>query len=89
MWHRIDDPDNPPPKDGTRILLWATHWGSEINGNRRLTVERIVIGSRVEEDEFRAEDELDWQEEGGTYYCAWVTASHWQPLPPPPTEDTP
>lgn len=21
MWHRIDDPDNPPPKDGTLILL--------------------------------------------------------------------
>ena len=23
-WHKIDDPDHPPPKDGTRIMLgWA------------------------------------------------------------------
>lgn len=21
MWHRIDDPDNPPPKDGT-LVIW-------------------------------------------------------------------
>lgn len=22
QWHRIDDPDNPPPRDGTEIDLW-------------------------------------------------------------------
>lgn len=21
-WYKIDDPENPPPKDGTSILLW-------------------------------------------------------------------
>jgi hypothetical protein len=36
-WHRIDDPENPPPKDGTKIivasrfqseidLMWLTRW---------------------------------------------------------------
>lgn len=26
MWHRIDDPDHPPPKDGTRVLLCLAGW---------------------------------------------------------------
>lgn len=25
-WHRIDDPEYPPPKDGTRILLAKFDW---------------------------------------------------------------
>jgi hypothetical protein len=44
-WHRIDDPDNPPPKDGTKILAYdgigtfTVEWhscgwmGSEVDGD--------------------------------------------------------
>lgn len=29
VWHRMDDPQNPPPKDGTWVLITSTRW----NGN--------------------------------------------------------
>lgn len=44
-WHRIDDPDNPPPMDGTKILAYdgigtfTAEWhscgwtGSEVDGD--------------------------------------------------------
>lgn len=30
MWHRIDDKDNPPPKDGTELLLYHPDRGMAV-----------------------------------------------------------
>lgn len=50
-WHRIDDPDNPPPMDGTKILAY--------DGIGTFTVEWHScgwMGSEVDGDPFPSDD---------------------------------
>lgn len=80
MWHRIDDPDNPPPKDGTWILVNDIDaWGPRV---------QVV---RWDEWIFSGKRGFDWQTiELGPYNETHTPqATHWMPLPPPPTRDTP
>ncbi len=69
-WHRIDSPDNPPPKDGTAIILCCSLG--------------IVGESRFFEEEngwwWAGFDPSDYQE-GKVDDPAF-----WQPLPDPPKE---
>ena len=94
MWHRIDDPDNPPPKDGTWIDLWR-EIGSSSYGSPRVTARW--------DDEISAwvwpDDVFDpWTQRGRNRAERMIaneenffdrSPTHWMPLPPPPAEDTP
>ena len=86
MWHRIDDPDNPPPKDGTQFQGWLTdgrkgrsvlqHWEPLCRYNSDGAFE---VWGRIDYDIDGWKS--DWNPE-------WVV-THWQPLPLPPAEETP
>ena len=76
MWHRIDDPDNPPPKDGTRVFLWLADEGFP------------VLGAWIDFDDPSANPD-EWYTFEMHQYAVFNDVTHWMPLPPPPAEDTP
>ena len=85
MWHRIDDPDNPPPKDGTCVLLWGI-WAGEINGPDDVPSVAVCYYSTGKSD-FPGTGW--WDVDGADAYASWMMPTHWMPLPPPPAEETP
>lgn len=84
-WHLIDDPDNQPPKDGTKFDVWAD--GRRVTGVRWVKpTNRGILEPSAPETccvlDFRR-DEYDTSKEE----CVWCpvhNVTHWAPLPPPP-----
>ena len=81
MWHRIDDPDNPPPKDGTLVLLYGS--GTVAPGIFHLGDWLFWDGDTTD----------DFSGNPAGAFNGWVAGygpTYWKPLdPPPPAEDTP
>jgi len=73
-WFRIDDPKNPPPKDGTRVLAY---W-PDVYGNSSAVQIESWFGPWSKHN-----SKETWQN-------CWEWAdgpnapTHWRPLPPPP-----
>jgi hypothetical protein len=72
-WNRIDDPENPPPKDGT--LMWIA------------TDRERMIGWYMSEDDYGYACEYPWcflENDGLVNGMRDGDPTHWQPLVPPP-----
>ncbi|WP_194094619.1 hypothetical protein [Marivivens aquimaris] len=73
-WYRMDDPNNPPPKDGTPILSYSD--GCDDKREAFLVV--WYCKDKVERSGF------GW----AAYEVSHMLSPNlWAPLPPPPTED--
>lgn len=69
------------PKDGTEVLLWG-EWAGEIHGP--CGKQSIDIGSwQGGFSDFGGPDW--WASSTGDAYQCWVRATHWMPLPLPPS----
>lgn len=84
-WHRIDDPNTPPPMDGTPFQAWMT------DGRSGRSVEQCWEPyARYNKDgSFQIWGRIDYDQEGYTtdFNPEWHP-THWQPFPPPPETDT-
>lgn len=77
-------PIESAPKDGTVVLLYGFCAG-EISGPSKEP--NIAIGycrSSVSTDYAG----YQWSLVGTDYYATWMKATHWMPLPAPPTSAT-
>lgn len=75
-WHRIDDPDNPPPKDGT--VIWAWHV-AKLN-------QHAAFDANIKKAQWLPDCE-EWRVEGVGGNVPPVI-SHWMSLPTPPEDRT-
>ena len=80
-WYRIDDPDNPPPKDGTVVRLFYPDWvemDTRIGNASPGQVEGFYAGS-AEHGRWVIPHRMDTRD---------PIPSHWRPLPTPPEDRT-
>jgi hypothetical protein len=76
-WHRIDDPENPPPKDGSWILVFEP---SDYAAYPKVHVVRWGVPEWSDGDHTWVTIALGPNPDN---FCA-DGATHWTPLPPPP-----
>jgi len=81
-WYRIDDPEHPPPKDGTPVWVW---WAEHERGIEAVysIYDDYYDGAS---DEFKPCWHARWGEID-SYGAADIFPTHWQPLPAPPNEN--
>ena len=80
MWHRIDDPDNPPPKDGALIIAGKkSDWITGFVYVAYPVTSKFINGKWCAN--FGSKENERWEP-----YEPQPTL--WR-LPPPPAEDTP
>jgi hypothetical protein len=84
-WHKIDDPDNPPPKDGTKVDMWvASKYGvfrvpdCSWRGYRTSSFEHCW---RVYTQDPEAMHDMEWLPFANNYYESDIT--HWSMSEPP------
>lgn len=70
IWHRIDDPDNPPPRD-TGVIVYLPQ-----KRPRKWTGDQVTWGVLI--------DGLYWV--GGDLRKFDTDPTHWSPLPQPPED---
>jgi hypothetical protein len=75
-------PIETAPKDGTRVLVWASKWAGEIAGviNEAQGSCRIAYYTNGQSD-YSGDW---WNDDVGDAYSTWCQPTHWMPLPPPP-----
>lgn len=76
MWHRIDDPVNPAPKDGTVILVYRRDQGV-------FTAHFVAANEIIGVDG----DEPQWWSTDGQDLIGDLMPTHWYALPAPPVLD--
>lgn len=75
-------PIETAPRDGTPFLAWCDAWQGEINGIEYRKFAAVISGKPGSSD--RDGNKVWWPGDGDAY-AVWVRATHWQPLPTPPT----
>lgn len=87
-WHRIDDPENPPPKDGTWFVICNAE-STDDEGEYEVGKYRP----------YKIQDFVPVDDESGLYrrvlhtvtewdgFSNFHRATHWRPLPLPPEDD--
>jgi hypothetical protein len=65
------------PRDGTPVLLWGILWPEIWD---KVDLPASVVGSYDSTGKLGKMDNTEC-------YSTWVEASHWMPLPPPPSSD--
>lgn len=77
-------PIETAPKDGTEILGFGI-WQGEVNGVDEFPTIDIIYGGPTARTDYDARDGW-WLCKTGDAYACWLLATHWMPLPEPPTQ---
>ena len=84
LGYRIDDPENPPPKDGTQILLRQDSYGyflgwydTNVSRLRQQGIAPSFPWAFIDKD-FDQDCEINGFQEGPN------GPTHWMPIPKPP-----
>lgn len=75
-------PIETAPRDGTKFLAWCDAWEGEIHGVEHRQFAAITGDKPGPSD---SNKEPVWWPVDGDAYAVWYRATHWMPLPAPPT----